>query len=858
MSVLPEVELVFEAEGASGWQVLHGAVTEALSECYEALLVLSAPLSLGAPEALVGKPATYTVTRSGHDRPMKGVVRRIEDLGSTATHRFVRVVVVPSLWTLSQRVDSRIFQEMPVVAIVREVFRVAGVYQGEGEFEAPSGLSRLAPREYCVQYRETDLHFVLRLLQEEGIPFYFKHNGASGGESLVLCDDTPAWLAAPLTALSDTVDVADEGMHVSSSETIQWFEIGAEMRPTSMTIRDYDFTRPRATIDMTPSFPGGGGKRPIYDYPSRKTLYEYDDETHAYPMHDGSRQARVRHEAQQVPGRTGGGSGNVTGFAPGRTFKLRGHLRSDVDEKYLVTRVEHRAQAFDEVPEEIRGSEHLLNSLRAQGVNLDGRAISQRYINRFECIPARVAFRSARVNARPLVHGSQTARVVGPAGEEIHTDFHGRIKVQFHWDRLGAEDEKSSCWMRVSQNWAGAGWGFVFIPRIGMEVLVTFLEGDPDKPLVTGCVYNGENNTPYSLPRERTKSTIKTNSSPTTGGYNEIRFEDAAGEEQVYMQAERNHDVLVKNDQTITVQRNRTKTIEGHERNAITLDRVTRVMGNEAKEVQGNQDVEIHGVSGHAMHVDHNYILTADDTLSLVCGGSRINMSPTEISVMSTTVNVFGTKLVDIRGGTVKINCDQSPASPTSNDKQKKDDPAEKMAAVFKQAVASLPASLRSALKKAMTGAIQAALAAAFSGQAPDLKNMANAVLGQALGTAGQMIGGAFGQMGQGLGGASNPVAQAALGVAQQRVQQAVTRGLRGANAMQGQLRQNSSWNQFERDNPTAAQSVVRRSTAVLVRAELARVRAPSELGSQSLPVFDGSAQAGRSAFRSGVSSLFA
>ena len=854
MSVLPEVELGFHAEGASGWSVIHAAVREALSEPYEASLMLAAPLSIAGPEGLVGARAVYTVGRAGHDRPLKGVIRRVEDLGATATHRYVRAVVVPALWTLSQRVDSRIFQEMPVVAIVRDVLRVAGVYQGDGELVIPGGLSALAPREYCVQYRESDLDFVQRLLQEEGIPYYFKHDGR-GGEALVLVDDTPSWPAAPLGVAGDAVDVLDEGMHVAESESLRWFEAGAELRPTSMTLRDYDFTRPRATLDMTPSFPNSGGARPIYDYPSRKTLYEYDDETHAYPMHDGSRQARVRHEAQQVSGRTGAGAGNVTGFQPGRSFTLRGHLRAELDVKYLITRVEHRAQSFTAVPEELRGAEHLLATLRDAGMSLDETTAAQRYQNRFAVMPATVPFRAARVTHRPLVHGSQTARVVGPAGEEIHTDFHGRVKVQFHWDRLGQEDDHSSCWIRVSQNWAGAGWGFVFIPRVGMEVVVAFLEGDPDKPLITGCVYNGENNTPYGLPREKTKSTLKTNSSPTTGGYNELRFEDAAGEEQVYLQAERNHDVLVKNDQSITVLRNRTKTVEGHERNAITFDRVTRVQGNEAKEVQGNQDVEVHGVSGHTMHVDRNYLLTADDTLSLVCGGSRVDMTPASVTVTSATVNVFGSKLVDIRGGLVKINCDQAAPSPSSNDK-KEASPAAKMLAAFRAAMAALPPQVANALKKIAGGAMQAALGAAMAGKAPDLGNVANAALGQALGAAGQAVGQGFGALGQSLGAAHNPVMQAALGAAQQRVQAAVTRGLRGANAMRGTLAQSPQWQQLERENPAAAQAALRRASGVLVRDEVARVRAPSEVGAQSGAVFDGAASVARGAHRAGIAAM--
>jgi type VI secretion system secreted protein VgrG len=859
MSVLPEVELGFQAEGAAGWTVIFGAVTEAISEVYEGTLILSAPLSLGSPDALVGARAMYTVNRAGHERTVKGVVRRVEDLGSTATHRYVRVVLVPALWTLSQRHDSRIFQDKPVVDIVRDVLRVAGVYQGDGELVIPGGLQGLAPREYCVQYRETDLAFILRLLQEEGIPFHFTHDG-DGGETLVLVDDTPQWPAAPLLVAGHTVDVLDEGMHTTSFESLKWFESGVEMRPTSMTIRDYDFTRPRATIDMTPVFPNSGGARPIYDYPSRKTLYEYDDETHAYPMHDGQRQARVRHEAQQSPGRTGAGSGNVTGFAAGHTFTLRGHLRSDLDQRYLLTRVEHRAQAFTEVPEELRASEHLLDTLRDAGMHFaaEGRtSISQRYMNRFACMPASVPFRAARVTARPIVHGSQTARVVGPAGEEIYTDFHGRVKVQFHWDRLGQEDEKSSCWIRVSQNWASGGWGFVFIPRVGMEVVVTFLEGDPDKPLITGCVYNGENNTPYELPKERTKSTIKTNSTPTTGGYNEIRFEDAAGQEQIYIQAEHNMDTLVKFDQTLTVQRNRTKLIEGHERNSIQLDRVTRVQGNEAKEVQGNQDVEVHGVSGHTMQVDHNYMLTADDSLTLTCGGSTVQMTPSEILVSSSTVRVLGSKLVEVKGGLVKINCGDGAGAPSSNDK-KQSNTAQTMQQAFAAALKALPAQVRAALKKGLGAVMQQALAAAMNGTAPDLKNVANAALGAALGSASQSLAQGLGALGQALGAGDNPVVGTALQMAQRVAQRGVQQGLRAANAMRAALRENPAWQQLERDNPEAAQAALRRASSTLMRAEMRNVRVPAEAGAGGTRMFDGTAASARRAHVAGLTSMMA
>jgi type VI secretion system secreted protein VgrG len=255
------------------------------------------------------------------------------------------------------------------------------------------------------------------------------------------------------------------------------------------------------------------------------------------------------------------------------------------------------------------------------------------------------------------VHGAQTAKVTGPEGEEIHTDFHARVKVQFHWDRLGSDDERSSCWIRVAQSWAGAGWGFTFVPRIGMEVVVTFLDGDPDKPLVTGCVYNGENTTAYGLPGDKTRSTIKTWSSPSSGGYNELRFEDRAGEEQVYVRAERDHDTYVKHDQTVTVDNDRTKVIKGRETNTIQRDRVTRVEGNEAKEMQGNNDVVVHGGTGYTVTVDQCFYLSADKQVNLVCGGSTVVMTPESIRITSERVSIEGHDKIELIGGVIELNC---------------------------------------------------------------------------------------------------------------------------------------------------------------------------------------------------------
>ncbi len=661
-AILPEVSLDFTGADGLPWLVVYARLREALSEPYECSLVLTLPTPGNEPDGLLGANAVFDIRRGHRSRKLQGVVRQVEDLGTTATHRYVRVVMVPALWTLSQRVDSRVFQDLPVAAIVRKVLQTAGVYQGDGGSVIPGSLDALPPRIYCVQHHETDLDFVLRLLQEEGIPFHFRHDG-DGGETLVLAEDQARWDdVAPLDG--GAFAVTDAGAHTQRGESVQWFDRCAAIQSTSRTVRDYDFTKPRAMLSLTAQHPGPKGDRPVYDHPSRLDIYQYNESSNTHEAHDGVRQARVRHEAEHLATRTGRGAGNVTGFLPGGVFEVAGHHRADGDGRYLITRVEHVVQAWSDLPEDVRASEHLRGALKDAGVASTGREVVRRYVNSFECIPAAVPFRPAKVTARPVVSGSQTARVVGPPGEEIHTDFHGRIKVQFHWDRLGREDDHSSCWVRVAQAWAGPNWGFVFTPRIGMEVIVTFLDGDPDRPLVTGCAYNGENHTPYGLPGEKSKSVIKTRSTPGGNGYNELRFEDLADQEEVYLRAQKDlnewvlHDQSTKvdNNQALTVGKHRTKAVKGNEKNTIEKNRTTQVRANDSLEVTDNLDITVHGSRGMSTQVDETCYVRADGRIVLECGGSTIIMTPDSITLSSQTVTVLGEQEVVIRGGVVKIN----------------------------------------------------------------------------------------------------------------------------------------------------------------------------------------------------------
>jgi len=664
--VLPEGRFALRVSDESPGTVVYARVVEALDAPYEAEIIVAMPVPAPGPERWLGQTATLELERGPQLRRVHGVVRRLEDLGSTGTHRYARLTVVPALWLLSQRVDSRIFQEMPVVAIVREVLRTAGVYQGEGALVIPGALDGLAPREYCVQYRETDLDFVRRLLQEEGIPLWFVHD-KDAAETLVLGDEPARW--QPVTTVDHgPTPVLGTASGVQRTESLRWLDIRDALASTSEALREYDFTRPGATLHMSPTAPAASGPRGVYDYPARFHLYNYSDGSNTYEAHDGTRQARIRHEMRQTPTHVAEGVGNVTTFLPGRTATFAGHLNPAADGQWLITHVEHELQGWSELPDDVRDSDHLRGALTRAGVAppgaTKGRSVDDRYHNRFRAVPATTPWRPQRTIARPLVHGIQTAKVVGPAGEEIHVDFHARIKVQFHWDRQGKGDDKSSCWMRTAHNWSGAQWGFQFVPRIGMEVVVQFLEGDPDRPLVTGCVYNGENHTPYGLPGEKTRSAIRTQSTPGGGGYNELRFEDKASQEEVYLRAQKDlnewvlndHGSKVDHDQTLTVGRHRIKTITGNERTTVKQNRTAAVQRNESLEVDENMDVAVHGSRGYSVQVDETLYLRADGRIILECGDSTIHMTPDSITVRSKTVRIEGEQETIVLGGVVKIN----------------------------------------------------------------------------------------------------------------------------------------------------------------------------------------------------------
>ena len=592
---LPEVSFSFQSADGGAWRVLQVHAREGLSELYEAVVDLATEDMTASPEGMLALPCVVAFTRLSAQRKLCGVAARVEDLGTTDRARLARVVIAPELLKLAQRLNSRIFQQKTALDIVKDVLRDAGVYTGTLRDETTTPLPE---REYCVQYHETDLAFVMRLLEDEGVGFYFAHDGDR--EAMVLVDAVRTFPAMQSFDGGD-VPVTGPDQETASTESVRRYDWGSAMASTGVTLRDFDFTHPSAWVGMTRARTPGA--REVYDYPGRYTINEFNGSV--YARHDGQRLAEVRFQEQRTWESVGRGQSNVTGLTPGYSFTLSDHGRAELNKAYVVTRVEHHGVA----PEALREA------------HVDEIPEGPRYHNAFHTIAATGPYRPRRVTPRPIVHGAQTATVVGPPGEEIHTDLHGRIKVQFHWDRLGTFDDRSSCFIRVQQPWGGGGWGFVFVPRIGMEVIVTFLEGDPDRPMVTGSVYNAENTPPYPLPEAKTKSTLKTNSTPGGGGYNELRFEDQGGSEEVYLQAQKDFNELVKHDHGTTVNNDQTNTVHGQQTETVDKDQTITVHQNQTLTVDLDQTHTVH--KNQTLTVDVNQTITVHGDRTLTVDGKE-------------------------------------------------------------------------------------------------------------------------------------------------------------------------------------------------------------------------------------------
>ncbi|WP_437283654.1 type VI secretion system tip protein TssI/VgrG [Sorangium sp. So ce375] len=527
--------------------------TEQISRLYRFEILLArvehAPSAL--ERDLLGQPARLALLSGpGEGRTVHGIVRRIEAesaLGDQGGRHGYRLWLAPRLWLAGRGRNSRIFQDLTVPGIVDRILDDWGLPRRWHLAQEH------APRAYCVQYQESDLDFLQRILADEGIFFHFEHPDDAGvgeREVIVFADDPHLVKAID----GEPALEAREGDGLSTREgDVRRFRVRQEVRPGAVLLKDFDFVRPAFDLRAEARV---AAREDAFD-PAQVRVYDHRGERERSRLDNAV--ARLHLEQHRTGASVGEGETRCRRILPGRWFELRGCPAEGHDGRYTIFRVDHDGC----VPERQTGQDEARETYR----------------NTFRCVPLDVAFRPRRPR-RELRQVVETATVVGPPGQEIHTDELGRIKVHFHWDREGENNPSSSCWIRVAQAWAGAGWGFQFIPRVGMEVLVTFVGGDVDRPMVTGCVYNAQHPHPFALPASKTKSGLVTQTTRGGGGHNELSFEDRRGHERVHVHAQKDLDIAVENDETTRIGANRTEHMGGN--------RFTLVGGNSLSSVGGN------------------------------------------------------------------------------------------------------------------------------------------------------------------------------------------------------------------------------------------------------------------------------
>ncbi|WP_295578037.1 type VI secretion system Vgr family protein [uncultured Lamprocystis sp.] len=578
------------------------AAEEHLSRPFEYELALLSERHDIRAEDLLGTPATASLRlASGGHRFFNGFVNRFAYVGFAGTYALYRANLAPWIWFLSRTSDCRIYQDQTVPEIVKSVFRDHGFTDFA---ERLSGTYR--PWTYCVQYRETDLNFVQRLLEHEGI--YYFHEQADGKHTLVLADDRSAHTAAP--GYEQVVYFPPGQTQPHDLERINDWSVATEVRPGAFAHTAFDFTAPRKNLLARRSAP---------KQHAQAGLEVFDFQGDYIETADGEGYARIRLEEHQAEHALAEAAGNARGLACGGLFTLTEHPRDDQNGEYLIVAASYRLHSDD------YGS-------------VDSAPPGPVFACNLSAMDAQIPYRPPRATPKPTVRGPQTAVVVGKAGEEIWTDKYGRVKVQFHWDRYGKADETSSCWVRVAQAWAGKNWGGMMIPRIGQEVIVDFLEGDPDQPIITGRVYNGDQMPPWDLPANMTQSGLLTRSSKGGAGANAnaIRFEDKKGAEQLWLHAEKNQDIEVENDETHWVGHDRTKTIDH--------DETTHVKHDRTETVDNNETITIHG----------NRTETVDKNERITIGGGRTENVAKDESITiggGRTENVAKDESITIGGG---------------------------------------------------------------------------------------------------------------------------------------------------------------------------------------------------------------
>jgi type VI secretion system secreted protein VgrG len=670
---LPTLEASFRCpDTPEGFVVRLFNLEEALDTDYRGSIMLVNEAEF-EPKDFLGGDCEFVLSRgSSTVRRLYGIIDRLEWLGELDLLYHVRLRVVPAFTLLDRGRNTRIWQDKSVRDILSAVLEPAlAAYGRTFEFGSSTRGSRI--RDYCVQYRESDHAFVCRLLEEEGLAYDFVHDPDSGTEILTFRDANEQYFKLENLDGSNEVPLIEHDADLANVESLQSFGHVRELQITAFHRRDYDWKAPRRWLNES-----SGG----VDHRSR-TRRVYLHEDRRFTEDDLTERAADAIEAERAHDEVLDGRSNVSALAPGMRFVLT-DASTELDREYLVTHVVHELT----------------------DTNVDGGT----YTNTFSCLSFDVAHRPRQATPKPRVHGPHTATVVGD--DEIHTDVHGRIQVQFHWEENPSHAAGASCWIRCAQSWSGPGWGAQFLPRRGMEVVVEFLEGNPDRPLVTGCVYNGVNEFPFVVPQHKTQSGWRTRSTPDNDGYNMLRFEDAVGNEEIHIHGQKDWTIVIENDkdqqvrhdEKLHVHHDRTKTVGNNERETIVQNRwinvglthtenigvnmalnvginqmetigiartltvgqfLTTTVGKDMNTVVVENMSEGVGDSKNAtvgvdstLSVGKKFSINVGEEMSIVCGKSSIVMNKDgEITIRGVKIDSETEENTNIRGKLVKLNC---------------------------------------------------------------------------------------------------------------------------------------------------------------------------------------------------------
>jgi len=627
-----EANLIFEIQGGPDVEVVDFVAHERISTpyCLDVALASSSEIQF---ESVIEKESVLTVRGMDSERCFHGIVRKFEYKGKSGkTKHLYSAEVVPFTELLSLEQDCRIFQDKQVQEIVEDIFKDSKIPSDRYEFRL---FNKEHKRRFCVQYRETDLDFISRIIQEEGIYYFYEHS--KDKHVMVFADDPVCH--KPIAGNTTLEFKPSSGLN-PESEVISLIEFSRRLRPGTYVQTNYNFKMPSVPLQTLDTHKDETiQKYEIYDYPG-----QYGEEDR------GSKLTRAFMAANTASRNQAKGVSNCPRLLPGHTFAINGHDSSEFNKEYLVFAVKHSGQQPQSLEEQAAG-----------GANYD---------NHFLVIPSNVPYRPLKSIPKPYIHGIQSATVVGPENEEIYVDEFGRVKVQFHWDRLGKRDENSSCWLRCAQTWGGGGWGAVFIPRIGDEVLVSFMEGDPDWPIITGSVYNGRHTPLYDLPAGKTRTVIRTRSTPKGGyeNYNELRFEDRAGNEEIYLQGEKDWNILIKNDkgqtighdETLSVANNRTKSVGVNQTISIGANHTETIGANKNETVTINK-METIGVAKE-LSIGGLYQVSVGAAMNETVAGAKaeeVGLTKAVLVGVNMTEKVMGNRSISVEKdmtSTVRLN----------------------------------------------------------------------------------------------------------------------------------------------------------------------------------------------------------